>query len=85
MWIRSQGRERLVNCNVIYYRLISGRHYIKGGITDEGGWALGIYKSEERALEVIDEIQAQIIEFECIKVSGSYTGYFPIIYQMPKE
>jgi hypothetical protein len=85
MWIRSQGKERLINCNVIYHRLISGRYYIEGGVTDEGGWTLGTYKSEERALEVIDEIQERILGIGLIKVTGNTTGYYPIVYEMPKE
>ena len=84
LWIRSQNKERL--------RLPSNlRIYQEVGQTDfniqDDGCILGTYKTKERALEVLDEIQeAQLgnYHYRCpsnVKVSNENM----IVYEMPKE
>ena len=51
LWIRSQDKERLTTCNDIRVGYENGRWIL------EDCDCLGIYKSKERALEVLDEIQ----------------------------
>lgn len=71
LWIRSQDIKRLLKCNFIE---ISGNHINKidsisfegydivGYFDDTIGYAtLGTYKTKERALEVLDEIQAYLM------------------------
>jgi hypothetical protein len=86
MWIRSQNKRQLSNVDSIWYTGSNkpNDHYIYGGV-DGGCERLGAYKSEERALGIIDEIQERILGIGLIKVTGNTTGYYPIVYEMPKE
>lgn len=57
LWIRSQDRETLLKVGYLYIPISRDKEhfgiYTKNGIRDE---YLGIYKTKERALEVLDEI-----------------------------
>ena len=89
IWIRSQGKESLIEATTIYFkrdsedfenslcRIMAGNHF---AIT-----ILGAYATEERALEVLDEIQMAIIDNQYIKYGR--IGYAPgtSIFEMPKE
>lgn len=83
MWIRSQDKMNLIE--VQGFQIC----YIKN--EDEEYWeiytigtSLGKYKSKERAIEVLDEIQTWIERYEAAKVSGKL--FIPFItYEMPKE
>lgn len=55
LWVRSQDRKRLLKVDDIMFYERNGHYYI-GCFEDN----LASYKSKERALEVIDEIQKQI-------------------------
>lgn len=50
LWVRSQDRRRLIKVDLLsikdFYNIVSDDFYV-----------LGTYKTEERALEVLDEIQ----------------------------
>lgn len=67
LWIRSQDKESLTKVsNVEYtykegnlYTDVRGKHYI--GTYYDNLKILGEYKSKERALEVLDEIQAYLM------------------------
>lgn len=60
LWIRSQDRENLIKIENI---IIDKENYVLGNLVSDDNkgicdyWRLGIYKSKERALEVLDEIQ----------------------------
>lgn len=81
LWVRSQDKRTLINtrridvddCNIICW--------------DEGKYAsevyMGLYKSKERALEILDEIQNTIIGFENENNYVSTQCY--AIYEMPSE
>lgn len=64
LWIRSQDRESLTKVSDVEYTYkkgdlytdVRGKHYI--GTYYDNLKILGEYKSKERALEVLDEIQA---------------------------
>lgn len=95
MWIRSQNKELLVdvdNFNVIqddYYYT----YMINSGVEDNAYYELGEYKTKERALEILDEIQKEIdglstdatiyeammSTFDLMKCS------FKKVYQMPEK
>ena len=66
LWVRSQDRKRLLKVDLLsikdFFNIVSDDFYV-----------LGTYETEERALEVLDEIQGKIVE-GMIK-----------IYEMPKE
>lgn len=81
LWIRSQDKESLTKVsNVEYtykegnlYTDVRGKHYI--GTYYDNLKILGEYKSKERALEVLDEIQSYLM-------SDSPKSN---VYHMPKE
>ena len=75
MWIRSQDKTVLVK--VFDFRVnccigLDGEIYIQGNLdSNYDSYILGTYKSKERAIEVLDEIQTWIERYEAAKVSGS--------------
>ena len=91
LWIRSQDKEMLYKAEKIYLNYsIFDELGIKEYYIDVNFDKFGIYKSKERALEVLDEIQevinnggVQKEEFNVI--SGSYHTIYEEVYEMPKE
>ena len=85
MWVRSQDKCRLVDVkgcfidddtHIEYFRdeheyNIVGWMYESS--IEDNKWALGTYKTEEKAMKVLDELQYRIARSE----SG--------VYQMPKD
>lgn len=61
LWVRDQSREVLLKCNQIYYFELNDKHIIATDLElvarDYDYQPLGYYKTKERALEVLDEIQ----------------------------
>lgn len=85
MWIRIRNKEALVYANNFYIRANGVEE--KYGISYFDGDSfvnLGFYKSKERAIEVLNEIQTWIERYEAAKVSGKLFIAF-ITYEMPKE
>ena len=74
LWIRSQDRKRLLKINDIMFYERNGHYYIAKCYEDN----LASYKSKERALEVLDEIQDLINDISDNKMVGC-------VYEMPKE
>lgn len=89
IWVRSQDKEFLMkvdNINLELNRLFT----FVGGVTT--AFTLGTYKSKERALEVLDDIQRYLIPsidmIGKIPEDGKIYGVNSIVsmvYQMPKE
>ena len=52
MWIRTQDREMLMDCNAVGIGLEDDKSIYSNG------YVLGTYSSKERALEVLDDIQS---------------------------
>lgn len=77
LWVRTQDKKRLINVNEIYIdanvikanykEYYSGCEYV----------FLGEYSKEERAIEILDEIQEKIEYYLDDKLST--------IYEMPEE
>ena len=88
MWIRSQDREFLmkvdnINLGIDVDNNEPSRLFIfVGGVTTS--FTLGTYKSKERALEVLDEIEEYINIYE-FKKSRKTLTYDDVVYQMPEE
>lgn len=61
MWIRSQSKKALLNVNqvVINNTKDKSEYYIQG-YSERGIDILGVYSTEEKALEVLDYIQSEI-------------------------
>ena len=83
LWIRSQDKKRLTKATDI-----------RIGYLNKIGWIiedcdeLGTYKTEKRALEVLDEIQRLITDLQYMSYavdSSSFYSYRPNVYEMPKE
>lgn len=83
LWIRSQDKKVLIICSKLYVGGTYGNEII-----EEDMCSLGKYRSKERALEVLDEIQeAQLgnFHYRCssnVKVSSKEDT---IVYQMPEK
>ncbi len=87
LWIRSYDKECLVKISNIQYVLrketncgISTEyHYI--GTHYDNLKILGTYKTKERALEVLDEIQTKINNI----ANMDDENFINIVYQMPEK
>ncbi len=95
IWVRSQDKEFLMKIDNINLGLDVDSNepcrlftFVDGAVTS---FSLGTYKSKERALEVLDEIQDKLQKGSMAKVInglGEDLGFIanPIfIYEMPKE
>lgn len=71
-WIRSQDRENLKKINTGFYLKQDLSDYAKGEVIFivSGGDKLGEYKTKEKALEVLDEIQNILKPKTTIKNEG---------------
>ena len=58
LWIRSQNKRELRPNPKLGIEEIKDEFYILDRFNFEDGTILGIYKTEQRALEVLDEIQS---------------------------
>ena len=89
MWIRTQDKETLLNVNCIDMYNLNKYEWI----IEACGNDLGTYKSKERALEVLDEIQKKINDIKkdflmaCMREKGVYDviAWNDFVYQMPEE
>ena len=84
MWVRSQDKEFLMKVDNINLGLDVDTNEVTRLFTFVGGavtsFTLGPYKSKERALEVLDEIQKLLIAMPRTEIPFNY-----IVYQMPEE
>ena len=99
LWIRSQDRENLLKVEKIFYfntcpeMESTGRNVIlnKEWIGEKNCIELGEYKTKERALEVLDEIQENIVKQGQVIILTDERGipngskFFSYVYEMPKE
>ena len=77
MWVRTQDRERFIDCNK--FELLDNEIIFSNSFNDFI-YHLGTYATKERCLEVLDEIQAHINGWG-IRVNGDALK----TYQMPQE
>lgn len=91
LWVRSQDREILAKAELldVYNASIENEELF---VIEESGTDLGSYKTKERALEVLDEIQELFIKKDIVKSELNKDGLtmvsMPItciVYEMPKE
>lgn len=99
LWIRSQNKTKLVKIKDIRTDPCNPKeiigNYIQISLMQNSYELLGSYKTKERALEVLDEIE------ECLSAKFNFTGTYKdvdlqlktkminglygMIYEMPKE
>lgn len=94
LWIRSQDREDLINnpLRIYYDSNYEGVHKIIANTHDETIW-LGKYKTKERALEILNEIESFLVlgddEFDKYGICNKYYNLVAskerMIYVMPEE
>lgn len=99
LWIRSQDRKHLMKCEAIMYEK-TGTGYGLIGFTKNYDFNIATYKTKERALEVLDEIQKLLQpiykvtnDFKKSELTGNYQWiekqeYIPIqtkVYEMPED
>ena len=89
MWIRTQGKSCLIKCNIINVEIgEQSDDYLIRTLLDNGRtFILACYKSEERALEVLDEIQRLIEDLKYMEYAidnNKFCGYRPNVYRMPE-
>ena len=89
MWIRTQNKEDLIKCQKISIIGPGKDVYLLVELTNDNYIELGIYKSKERALEVLDEMQEYMIKSAVAKVVSGKKEDFVVnpvsVYQMPEE
>jgi hypothetical protein len=83
LWVRSQDKTTLIKCSEIY--IAEEKSYLIKEASSSH--ILGAYKTIDRALEVLDEIQRHLIwlltfEYRTREIS-SYMPEF--VYEMPLE
>ena len=95
LWIRSQHKGNLVKVHSIEIEARNNGDFEVWAYQEIHQVFLGEYKTKERALEVLDEIQQCLIMN--FNMSGSYqeadiylktkmlNGLYGVIYNMPKE
>lgn len=84
LWIRSQTRTGLISAKLIYVRSalrVKGEEKKDVYQVIASDEIVAEYSTEERALEVIDEIQELLTTRICFENYNS----FNLIYEMPKE
>jgi hypothetical protein len=80
LWIRNQDKTRLVKVCSLEYGEYNETHYINGYCVNEvDNYDLGTYKTKERALEVLDEIQRHLV------VINDKNDNLFYVYEMPEE
>ena len=67
LWVRSQDRECLLKINRVDIDT-NGRTIIANGFET----IIGIYKSKERALEILDEIHQRLIDLQTLNYTNDY-------------
>ena len=105
MWIRSQDGKKLVKVTSVHIYVKSYGTFAIEGLNEcfagyvEDIFDVGEYETEERALEVLDEIQKSIVSLEIVRNTDYFNKLASIssgndftkdsekvcIYQMPKE
>lgn len=98
LWIRSQDKRNLKKINTEIYIKEGLSNYAEGDVyfIVSSGTELGEYKTKDRALEVLDEIQEKLSVYSNARVIGEHQELLLklmalmiseqiIVYEMPKE
>ena len=85
MWIRSQDKEELKKCE--YYSIEQSAFSEDYVILVNGNYCFGVYSSKEKALKVLDLIQAKILEpiYENDLACCEKEIYTSKVFQMPQD
>lgn len=79
MWVRSQDKYILINCNNIFMCWNGKLGKIVIATNDRTDLTLGIYSNKEKALKVLDKIVDRIRDIHCGNCRRD------IVFQMPQD
>lgn len=91
LWVRSQDKKNLVKVRQISLNYQNNKQIIANYIPElyenSGGYyeLLGTYKTKERALEVLTEIQNMLYAGLKATNNNQLAGTTSIVYQMPEK
>lgn len=94
LWIRSQDKINLVKVRQISVNYQDNKQIIANYMPElyensgEYYEILGTYKTKERALEVLDEIQRLITDLQYLNYAiknDEFCSYRPNVYEMPEK
>lgn len=89
MWIRSQGKEVLIDVKNVYIRSGEGdSHKIITSLDNYDAFVLATYKKREVAIEVLDEIERRIVQSylrKRHKPTRCLANAEDVIFEMPKD
>ena len=89
LWVRSQDKRILQKVDNIF--LDANYENKRISTYDDNNTELGTYKTKERAIKILDELQDFMINYACVKKInrlGEEIDLIPkpiLIYNMPKE
>ena len=83
LWIRSQDKEILAECNAVVVNPSDNSDYYIYAYCKNDRVYLGHYSTREKALKVLDEITSWINDLEYVKNIKSCRTTF--VYQMPQD
>lgn len=90
LWVRSQNRKHLIKVSNLVCGTYEGTYYINGySVNEVDNVDLGIYKSEKRCLEILNEIHQRLIDMQTLElVPDSFRTIgrdLNCVYEMPIE
>ena len=94
MWVRTQDKETLVKADKLYIDKNNNKYTINFDSCTDRWYILGTYKSKERAIEVLDEIQERISpkfnykgnnEEVDLFIKTQFLNSMIAVYQIPEE
>ena len=94
LWIRSQNKERLIKVEDLYIEFNGDTNpkIDSHRIVTDKFINLGIYKSKERALEVLDEIHQRLIDLQTLEylqgtmnLDWKHNRSIDCVYEIPKD
>ena len=87
LWVRSQDKECLTNISNIQYIYKNNMHGL--GTYYDNLKVLGTYKTKERAIEILNEIQDELISSDFMPIEKNeevvLTCGSARIYEMPED
>ena len=80
LWVRSQNKEKLIECNRIELREHQVISIIGFGLEDSTNcYLLGYYSTKEKALKVLDKMEMKIDDIAFRDMYGRF------VFQMPQD
>lgn len=93
LWIRSQDKRELRPNPKLGLDKLKDEYYIVDRYDFERAIILGVYKTEQRALEVLDEIHSKIVNLQLVSLEEKgqarkdaiINDKLKCVYVMPKD